>query len=207
MPISPTTRMERDAIAFLMDDHKRMQQIFNDFAALEPDDQESLRELAETACLEVQLHSILEEEIFYPAVRAQIESDDLLGENLLNQAEVEHEAVDELVDKLQELESDDAMYRAYFGVLGEYVKHHIGEEEKELFPKIEKMRNLDLQRLAADMRLRREELFAEIESEQTNAQARSDFDIVTGSPALNPNALQEENAEQGDRLDIDRTRH
>jgi hypothetical protein len=57
------------------------------------------------------------------------------------------------------------------------------------------------------MRLRREELFAEIESEQTNAQARSDFDIVTGSPALNPNALQEEHAEQGDRLDIDRTRH
>jgi iron-sulfur cluster repair protein YtfE (RIC family) len=156
----------RDAIDLLMDDHKRVQRIFKDFESVDRDDPEAVQELVETGCMELQIHSMLEEEIFYPAVRAQLDDEDRDTHDLLNQAEVEHETVDDLVAKLQELEPDDSMYAAYFNVLSEYVKHHIGEEEKELFPEVKRM-DLDLQQLGEDMRIRREELFAEMEAEDS----------------------------------------
>ena len=126
---------ERSAIEMLMQDHKRVQKLFKDFEKVDRDDEEAVRELVETACLELQIHSMLEEEIFYPAVRAQTEDPE--QEDLLNEAEVEHEAADDLIAKLHELEADDPMYCAYFAVLAEYVRHHIKEEEQELFPAVE----------------------------------------------------------------------
>src|SRR5688572_28742806 len=120
----------RDAIALLMEDHKRLQRLFKDFDGAQQEDNETLSELVETACMEVQIHAILEEELFYPAVRAHLVDDDEAHQSFMNEAEVEHESVDELVAKLQELEPDDAMYAAYFRVLAEYVKNHIRKEEK-----------------------------------------------------------------------------
>src|SRR5919107_725690 len=89
---------DRSAIDLLTQDHKRVQKLFKDFEKVDRDEAETVRELVETACLELQIHSMLEEEIFYPAVRAQV--DDQEQEDLLNQAEVEHETVDELIAKL-----------------------------------------------------------------------------------------------------------
>src|ERR1043165_408020 len=119
----------RGAIDFLMDDHKRVDKLFRDFESVDRDDPDAVQEMVEIACMELQIHSILEEEIFYPAVRAQMEDDDREQHTLLNEAEVEHETVDDMVAKLQELEPDDAMYAAYFNVLSEYVRHHVKEEE------------------------------------------------------------------------------
>ena len=169
----------RDAIDLLTDDHERVQRIFRDFESVDREDAEALQELVETACMELQIHSILEEEIFYPAVRAQVDEDDRDTPDLLNEAEVEHETVDDLIAKLQELEPDDAMYAAYFKVLSEYVKHHIREEEQELFPEVKRM-DIDLQQLGEDMRTRRDELFAEMEANDTEdaagAEEVEDFD-------------------------------
>jgi hypothetical protein len=125
---------------------------------------------------------------------------------MLNEAEVEHEMVDELIAKLQELEPDDAMYAAYFAVLSEYVKHHVGEEETELFPQVRAM-SLDLQQLAEDMRLRREELFAEME-----AGDEGDSDIDTESTAeLDEDALEsvddDETEDAQEQVNVSRTRH
>src|SRR5688572_17906630 len=100
---------ERTATEMLIQDHKRVQRLFKDFEKVDRDDEESVRELVETACLEFQIHSMLEEEIFYPAVRAQAEGD---SEDVLNEAEIEHEAADDLIAKLHELEADDPMYCA-----------------------------------------------------------------------------------------------
>ena len=149
-----------DAVEILLDDHRRVQKLFKDFEKLDRNDDEAISALVETAISELQVHSMLEEELFYPAVRAQIDDDE--AEDLLNEAEVEHEAVDELIAKLQGLDASDAMYSAYFTVLGEYVKHHVKEEEKELFPRVRKFRDLDLAQLGRDMETRREELEAEI---------------------------------------------
>src|SRR2546423_11669830 len=111
---------ERDAIDMLMEDHKRVQKLLKDFEKVERDDPDAVRELVETACMDLQIHSMLEEEIFYPAVRSQLADGDGDSQDLLNEAEVEHEAIDELIAKLQELEADDPMYCAHFAVVGEY---------------------------------------------------------------------------------------
>ena len=170
----PKTSAEpRDAIEMLTEDHQRVQKLFKRFEKIEREDEESLRDLVDRAIGELQVHSMLEEELFYPAVRAQINDDE--GEDLLNEAEVEHEAVDELIAKLQELEAGDPMYSAYFTVLTEYVKHHVKEEERELFPRVRKLQDLDLEQLGRDMDTRREEIRSEAaaEEEERAADAKS----------------------------------
>lgn len=198
-----TQRAEaRNAIDLLMDDHKRVNKLFDDFEDVDREDMEAVQELVETACIELQIHSILEEEIFYPAVRSQLDDDDQENDDLLNEAQVEHESADELIAKLQELEPDDSMYAACFTVLSEYVKHHVKEEETRLFPKAREM-NLDLKQLGEDMRLRREELFAEMEADD------SDSDLeATAEETSNVSAdADEESEDEQERIDAPRTRH
>ena len=194
---------ERSATEMLMQDHKRVQKLFRDFEKVDRNDEEAVRELVETACLELQIHSMLEEEIFYPAVRAQ--TDTQAHEDMLNEAEVEHESVDELIAKLHELEADDPMYCAYFSVLAEYVKHHVKEEEQKLFPVVHALEALDLAQLGEDMRLRREELFAEMErgdEEEPAGEATADADDDTFA-ASDDDELEDEQ----EQIEISRTRH
>ena len=196
---------ERSAIEMLLQDHKRVQKLFKDFEKIDRGDEEAVRELVETACLELQIHSMLEEELFYPAVRAQAQGE---SEDLLNEAEVEHEAADDLIARLHELEPDDAMYCAYFSVLAEYVKHHVREEEHELFPKVAQMK-LDLQKLGEDMRLRREELFAEMErqDEESDEGEVAQRGLAQPGEVPTPEPEEEELEDEQEQIDISRTRH
>jgi hemerythrin superfamily protein len=193
-----------DAIDLLMEDHKRVQKIFDDFQTVDRDDAEAVQELVETACMELQLHSMLEEEIFYPAVRAQMDEEEQDVTDLLNEAEVEHETVDDLVAKLQELEPDDAMYAAYFNVLAKLVKQHVDEEENDLFPDVRNM-GLDLQKLGDDMHTRREELFAEMEAD--DAADTEDEDVVDEADDDTLSEVDEETEDAQEQIDISRTRH
>jgi len=197
-----TGASERTATEMLMQDHRRVQKLFKDFDKVDREDEEAVRELVETACLELQIHSMLEEEIFYPAVRAQAEAPEV--ENLLNEAEVEHESVDELTAKLHELEPADPMYCAYFSVLTEYVKHHVKEEEQRLFPLVDKMHGLDLAQLGEDMRLRREELFAEMERAEEEDEALAEASAPVDDSVPEPDDELEDEQEE---RDISRTRH
>ena len=194
---------QRDAIDMLLDDHKRVQKLFKDFEKTDRTDEEAMRELVVTACVELQIHSMLEEEIFYPAVRAQIDDDET--EDVLNEAEVEHEAADEIIAKLQELAADDPMYAAYFTVLAEYVKHHVREEENELFPRAKKMTALDLPQLGEDMRRRRDELFAEMESEDSDIEDAEEAPGGDDDIAIAEDV--EETEDEQEQIDISRTRH
>lgn len=198
----------RDAIDLLLDDHKRVQKLFSDFEDVDRDDAEAVQELVETACMELQIHSILEEEIFYPAVRAQVDDEDRDNQDLLNEAEVEHETVDDIIAKLQELEPDDAMYAAYFNVLAEYVKHHVGEEERELFPAARTM-DIDLQQLGEDMHTRREELFAEMEAEDDEGEADEDEadEVAEIADDDMTSPVDDEGEDAQEQIDISRTRH
>jgi hemerythrin superfamily protein len=192
----------RDAIAFLLDDHRRVEKLFADFDDVDRDDADAVQELVEIACMELQIHSILEEEIFYPAVRSQLADDDRDRHDLLNEAEVEHETVDDMVAKLQELEPDDAMYAAYFRVLSEYVKHHVKEEETELFPFVKGL-DLDLAQLGEDMRTRREELFAEMEADEGELDEGETAEVDEDSFES-----EEEDIEDAqEQVDVSRTRH
>jgi hemerythrin superfamily protein len=193
----------RDAIDLLTDDHKRVDKLFIDFETIDRDDADAVQELVEIACMELQIHSILEEEIFYPAVRAQVADDDREHHDVLNDAEVEHETVDDMVAKLQELEPDDAMYAAYFRVLSDYVKRHALEEETELFPYVKRLK-LDLQQLGEDMRTRREELFAEMEADEGEAEAGETAEL--DEDAFETDA-EEEIEDAQEQVDVNRTRH
>ena len=196
----------RDAIDLLMDDHRRVDKLFNDFQTVDRDDADAVQELVEIACMELQIHSILEEEIFYPAVRAQFADDDRENQDLLNEAEVEHETVDDIVAKLQELEPDDAMYAAYFKVLTEYVKQHVKEEEANLFPAVKRMQ-IDLQQLGEDMRLRREELFAEMEASDDEGDPDAETSGELDEDALEADTEEEDIEDAQEQLDVSRTRH
>lgn len=199
--MAKTQRAEaRNAIDLLMDDHKRVNKLFEDFEDVDREDMEAVQELVETACIELQIHSILEEEIFYPAMRAGVSDNDRECDDLLNEAQVEHESADELIARIQELDPDDAMYPAYFTVLSEYVKHHVKEEETGLFAKAREM-GLDLQQLGEDMRLRREELFSEMEADELDPEAESLDDIEASGDG------EEESEDVLQDLDIPRTRH
>jgi hemerythrin superfamily protein len=197
---------ERSAIEMLTQDHKRVQKLFRDFEKVDRDDDEGIRELVETACLELQIHSMLEEEIFYPAVRSRAANQE--QEDLLNEAEVEHETVDELIAKLHALEPDDPLYCAYFSVLGEYVKHHVKEEEQELFPKVLAMTGLDLNQLGEDMKLRREELFAEMErGEEEAEEAQAPPGSRQPGEVEIEDVADDELEDEQEQIDISRTRH
>ncbi len=131
-----------NAIDLLTEDHDKVKKMFKDFEKMhENASPEEKQELAERICEELQLHTAIEEQIFYPAAREAIDDDDLM-----NEAEVEHASAKDLIEQIQSMDASDPMYDAKVTVLGEYVNHHIKEEEKEMFPEVKKAK-LDLEAL------------------------------------------------------------
>jgi hemerythrin superfamily protein len=153
-PASHRTSPTRDAIALLKADHAEAKQLFaryDKLCAAQADD-DSRQSLAENICAMLTAHTMIEEEIFYPAARSVLED-----QRLLDEAEVEHASAKDLVAQLAELRASAPLYDAKVKVLGEYVQHHAREEEDELFPKLRKTR-LDLKSLAAEMATRKEQI-------------------------------------------------
>lgn len=160
-----------DAIALLKKDHREVEGLFREFEALEKDGSEAVEQVIATACTELGIHDKLETEIFYPAIREQV-ADEKEVADLLNEAEVEHDHVRELVETLQDMGSGNDRRIAHFTVLMEYVKHHVKEEEKEMFPKLRQL-DIDFKAIGAQMKVRKQELIAEmgvdaeVETEET----------------------------------------
>jgi hemerythrin superfamily protein len=148
-----------DAIELLKQDHREVEGLFKEFEQLQ-DDQDAAEQVIETACTELKIHDKIETEIFYPAVRSAAEQEEV--EDLLDEAEVEHDTVRELIQKLEGMDPSDEKRKAHFTVLMEYVKHHVKEEEKEMFPKVKKLQALDLAALGAEMKARKSDLMAEM---------------------------------------------
>jgi hemerythrin-like domain-containing protein len=149
-----------DAIELLMEDHKKVQKIFKEFEKSKDElGNEEKAQIVGQACQELKIHTKLEEEIFYPAAREAIEDEELLDE-----AEVEHAAAKRMIDELENMQPADELYDARFTVLGEYVNHHIKEEQNEMFPQVKKAK-LDLEDLGRRMMQRKQELQGEMERE------------------------------------------
>lgn len=146
-----------DATILLTRDHTEVSKLFKQYKKLvkaEADGSER-QALAEQICDMLTVHASIEEEIFYPAAReAEVDSD------LLDEAEVEHASAKDLIAQIQAMGPDDELYDAKVTVLGEYIDHHVEEEEGEMFPKCRRA-GMDLAELAAQLAERKSELMAE----------------------------------------------
>lgn len=114
----------------LRKDHKKVKGLFEEFEKAK--DATTKQRIVETVLTELEVHSKLEEALIYPAIRAEIDDDDLMDEAL-----EEHHVVHGLLVELKKMKPSDERYDAKFTVLAENVRHHIEEEESEMFPKAE----------------------------------------------------------------------
>jgi len=152
-----------DAIKLLMTDHREVEALFKKFESVKDDDSVKADIVAQI-CEALSVHAEIEEEIFYPAAREALSEK---GEDLVDEAEVEHESIKSLVEWLEDAQPGDEHYDAKVKVLTEYVKHHVKEEENELFPKVKKT-DLDLDNLGAELFGRKTELMGDDEKDDSN---------------------------------------
>lgn len=147
---------EHDAIGMLMADHKKVKKLFSDFKKLkEEGGSDEKAALVDQICTELKVHTALEEEIFYPAVRNAIDDSDLMDEAL-----VEHAGAKSLIAQLEDMSAEDDLYDAKVTVLSEQIEHHVKEEEGEMFKKARKA-DLDTTALGAKMLKRKQALMTE----------------------------------------------
>lgn len=164
-----------EILAALKDDHKRVKKAFRDFKKLDVNEDPARAEaLVQQVLDELTVHAALEEELLYPAAREALDD-----EQLLDEAEVEHESMHGFIDQLRGMTPVEDKYAARFTVLSEYVLHHVKEEEGEMFPRLEEAR-LEWEDLAAQMDERRAELTG------SSAEEGDETEAAEAAPAPGP---------------------
>jgi len=146
----------RNAFDVLEEDHREVEEWFDEYDELKDSDEGRKGELAEKICLALKVHAQIEEEIFYPRAREATKDDDLLDEAI-----VEHATVKNMIAEIEEMDVGEELYDAKIRVLGEMVKRHIREEEEELFPELQSAK-MDLDAVGKELAERKEELMSEM---------------------------------------------
>ena len=131
MPTSRTTKAE-NAIAMLKSDHQKVKELFDKFE--ESKNSAAQAKIVANAIQELKVHATIEEELFYPSVRQQIDDED----GIMPEADEEHHVAKVLIAELENMKGDEEHWEAKFMVLAESVRHHIKEEEGQMFPKAKK---------------------------------------------------------------------
>jgi hemerythrin superfamily protein len=142
-----------NALDLLKQDHDQVSDLLQEFEKGSGARQQTL---ARQICAALTVHAQIEEEIFYPAARGALSQED---QPLLDEADVEHATIKGLVGRIESDRVGDH-FDAFVKVLGEYVKHHVKEEEGELFPKV-RSSDLDLDVIGAKLAERKRELMRE----------------------------------------------
>ena len=139
-----------NATQMIRQDHKKVEGLFKKFEQTKGS--QPKRRLAETAMAELEVHAALEEEIFYPAVKREVDDGSMVQE-----AMEEHQTVKQLISELKGMKEADDEFESQFSQLVENVQHHVQEEENEMLPKVEES-ELDLNSLGEQMSQRKQEL-------------------------------------------------
>jgi hypothetical protein len=148
----------RDAIALLKEDHRKVEELFEQFEKAKGDGRKE--KLARQICLELSVHTALEEKIFYPACDGKVDED------LLNESYVEHDAAKLLIAEIDAANGEsDEYFDAKVKVLQEEIEHHVEEEEKPKTGLFAQARDadLDLEALGERLAARKQELLADYE--------------------------------------------
>jgi hemerythrin superfamily protein len=148
----------RNAFEVLEEDHREVEEWFDEYDELKDSDEDHKADLSEKICLALKVHAQIEEEIFYPKAREATGDNDLIDEAL-----VEHATVKNLIAEIEEMEVGEKLYDAKIRVLGEMVKQHIKEEEEELFPELQSTK-MDLDAVGKELAERKQELMAEMQA-------------------------------------------
>lgn len=154
----PAASATPDAIKLLTTDHREVKALFQQYQELVDDDAEDDEKhpIAQQICLLLTVHAQIEEEIFYPAAKEAIDESDLVDE-----AAVEHASAKDLIAQLEESDPSDELFDAKVKVLGEYIDHHVKEEEKQMFPQARKA-GLDLKAMGEQLAERKRQLMVEM---------------------------------------------
>ena len=142
----------QDGLQLLASDHRKVEGLFADFE--KASGTAAKEKLARQICTELKIHSQIEEEIYYPAIRGKVEEADL------NEAYVEHDSAKLLINELEAAEPDESYYDAKVKVLSELIEHHVKEEEKQRDNLFQQTRaaEIDLEALGAQLAARKAEL-------------------------------------------------
>ena len=143
----------QNAITLLRADHQRVADLFETFEKSRSTAKQ--KAIAQEICNELTVHATIEEEIFYPAAKAALDDKEMVPEAL-----VEHDGVKKLIVQIEGSEVGE-MFDARVKVLSELIKHHVKEEQTELFPAVKKT-SLDLTALGAQLATRKTELLEEL---------------------------------------------
>ena len=146
------------AIELLESDHRKVEMLFEQFEDAKEEGDEQTRAIAERICAELTVHAQVEEELFYPWLRENLEDDDM---EMVEEAQVEHNSAKDLIAQIQGSADLDATYDAKVKVLSEYIKHHVKEEESEMFEEVRDKRE-ELDELGQEMAARKAELMEEM---------------------------------------------
>ena len=142
----------QEATAMLRADHKKVSELFEEYEKVRAATKK--KDLVTQICTELTVHAQIEEEIFCPAVKQALKDTKLVPE-----ATIEHATLKELIAQVRDVDPDGEMFDAKIKVLSEYVKHHVKEEQNEIFPKLQATK-LDMVELGARMSARKDELMA-----------------------------------------------
>lgn len=155
-----TDAATQDAVEFLEAEHRAVEKLFAAFKKTADDDLDAKATLAQRACEELSIHTMLEEELLYPAAQAALPDSDAID---VEEAYIEHFLVKTLIAKFETLKAGDRGFDATFKVMSEMVGHHVEEEEQELFPELRKS-NCNLRSLGEKMAIRKAELQSKLDA-------------------------------------------
>lgn len=153
------------ALAFLMKQHREVERYFKAFERSEAAEEKA--ELSRKICIALKVHAQIEEELLYPQAHERLTDEDLVDE-----AMVEHAGAKDLIAQIEGMEVGEHLYDAKIKVLSEYIKHHVQEEETELFPAIVKS-DIDLEPIGPRLMARSEALTASYEADEAEPGPRS----------------------------------
>jgi hemerythrin-like domain-containing protein len=146
------------AIELLMADHRKVEDLFEQYEQEKEADDDTKRQIAKRICDELTVHAQVEEELFYPWLREALDEDD---QEMVEEAQVEHNAAKDLIAQIEAAEEVDATYDAMVKVLSEYIKHHVKEEENEIFPEVSSEKEA-LDEIGQEMASRKAEIMEDL---------------------------------------------
>jgi hemerythrin superfamily protein len=155
---SGAARAQPLALELLMADHRKVEDLFEQYDQEKDGDEGTRREIAQRICTELTIHAQVEEELFYPWLRENLEDDEM---EMLEEAQIEHNTAKDLIAQIEAATDIDEVYNAKVKVLGEYIKHHVQEEENEIFPEVRDEQE-ELDELGQEMAARKGELQEEL---------------------------------------------